>query len=492
MRIQSLFEQKQLIIEHRAYSQKLLTESCEGLSPDQKRIVEGIHRELLPLIEASLSADQIQQLFGQVEKSATAAGSNRTAIGKGKDVAAKANEIINNVGKWLQDTAPVKAFDSKFDQLKSTIGTKFPDLDKNLTAMGTWAKENPGKTAAIIGVLTAIASIAGGPLGGAIAGQALRGATELLKGEKLSTAIGKGVKTAALGYLSGKAFELIGDFVGNMRADSIPFGPADAGLEKVSYGATQTLTAPGLKSVETIKGFNIVAFGDQADAVNNAMDMIKNGQAGGFDALKKVAREISSPEYKSAIKDIMANARDAQLSNDSLMQWIDGMAQAGQAMSQGAVAASTGSEKKESYYRQTRPLSEGQVYMMFNKIERLDEGPFDAIKAGAGKLAGAAAKKIGQVGTNLTTKVTADKLNSAWKAAGSPTDSNELAAFLEKQGVDSSVVTQVYADMKLSTTTDQPVAAPSSYKNAQELIKKLTKKDKQRLMTYVQKSLATS
>ena len=75
----------------------------------------------------------------------------------------------------------------------------------------------------------------------------------------------------------------------------------------------------------------------------------------------------------------------------------------------------------------------------------LAEGPMDAIKG----LAGKAMNKVKTVGNNLTTKVTADKLNSAWQKAGSPTDSNELAKFLEKQGVSADVVNQVYGSMKL-------------------------------------------
>jgi hypothetical protein len=54
-----------------------------------------------------------------------------------------------------------------------------------------------------------------------------------------------------------------------------------------------------------------------------------------------------------------------------------------QAGAQGAVAASTGTEKKESYYVQTRPLSEGQVYLLLKKIaatEQLNEGPMDWVK----------------------------------------------------------------------------------------------------------------
>ena len=92
---------------------------------------------------------------------------------------------------------------------KDQLEQSFQNLDKQLTGLGTWAKENPGKTAAIIGVLTALAGIAGGPIGGAIAGQALKGAAELIKGEKVSTAVGKGVKTAAIGALAGGVFNQI-------------------------------------------------------------------------------------------------------------------------------------------------------------------------------------------------------------------------------------------------------------------------------------------
>jgi hypothetical protein len=104
----ALFEQ------HMRSSRQILAESVSGLNTEQRRIVEGVYGELRPLIEASLTADQITRLFGEVEKTATAAGGNRTALGKAADVPKKANEIINNVGKWLQDTTPVKMANQKF------------------------------------------------------------------------------------------------------------------------------------------------------------------------------------------------------------------------------------------------------------------------------------------------------------------------------------------------------------------------------------------
>ena len=477
----ALFEQ------HMRSSRQILAESVSGLNTEQRRIVEGIYGELRPLIEASLTADQITRLFGEVEKTATAAGGNRTALGKAADVPKKANEIINNIGKWLQDTTPVKMADQKFEQLKAKVSAKFPELDKQLTGFGSWMKENPGKSAAIIGVLTALASVAGGPVGGAIAGQVLRGAAELIKGEKLSTAVGKGIKTAALGYLSGKAFEVLGQYVGGMRAEALPIpGAEESGLASVNYGATRTLSAPGFSSKEMVQGFNVAVFPQEQEGINAAMEMIKNGQPGGFDALQTIAREIRSADYKAAIKDIMAGARAEQLNNDSLLQWINGVAKAGQALSQGAVAASTGTAKKESYYNQQRPLSEGQVYLVFNRIERLDEGPMDWIKDKAGKAAAWAGKKVG----NLTNTVTADKLNSAWQAAGSPTDSEELKKFLQDQGVSLEIVNTVYKSMKISSA---PASASSGtgYAQLKQDVLKLDSKGKQRIAAYLKKQLGT-
>jgi hypothetical protein len=94
-------------------------------------------------------------------------------LGKAVDVPGQVNDVINKVGKYLQDTTPVKMADQKFEQLKAKVSEKFPKLDTQLTGLGTWMKENPAKSAAIIGLLTVLASLAGGPVGGAIAGTVL-------------------------------------------------------------------------------------------------------------------------------------------------------------------------------------------------------------------------------------------------------------------------------------------------------------------------------
>lgn len=81
--------------------------------------------------------------------------------------------------------------------------------------------------------------------------------------------------------------------------------------------------------------------------------------------------------------------------------------------------------------------------------------------------------RIGQgfrdFGRQLTTTVTAEKLNTNWKVAGSPTDSDKLFDFLQQQGVPAEVATSVYQQLNLpvpgaadAATTDAAGTAGTS------------------------------
>lgn len=150
----------------------------------------------------------------------------------------------------------------------------------------------------------------------------------------------------------------------------------------------------------------------------------------------------------------------------------------------------------ESVKRSGTVLSEGRVYLVFNRVckvndafiseGRLIEGPMDWAKG----LAGKALNKAKTVGHNLTTKVTADKLNSAWQKAGSPTDSEELKAFLTQQGVSAKVVDNVYASLKISSGAaagGKQGQAPD-FEQVKAMILKLPTDRKARLLKYLQKN----
>jgi hypothetical protein len=108
----------------------------------------------------------------------------------------------------------------------------------------------------------------------------------------------------------------------------------------------------------------------------------------------------------------------------------------------------------------------------------------DWVKDKAGKAADWAKTK----GTNLTTKITADKLNSAWQKAGAPTDSEELKMFLTTQGIDAGIIDTVYKSLKIKSGE----AATSVYAQVKADLEKLDKKGKQRLTAYLQKQLGTA
>lgn len=468
-------------------SRMLLESVTLDMTKKQKYIVEGIVKEFRPLIEATLTPQQIGQIFAAAEQGAASSGKNRTLVGKGVDTAKVVNNTINKVGKWLQNTAPVQGFDAKFEQLKNTINQKFPDskLLDGISQMGIWAKENPGKTAAIIGVLTAIASLAAGPVGGAIAGQVLKGSAELLKGEKLSTAVGKGIKAAGVGALAGMSLEAIGDALGQGAttiADQVAPGT-------VTVDMTTEQTGLGLKFVYA------TGTPEDARALKEAFNTASNAW---FDGDFELAREkfgeayelsarMNSEEYLENLE-IQKETRSKILAaGRSSTQALKGLA----ATAQGALTAATGNTPQQrpaaateskyidtvqtnrflllsealGYTRSSVILTEEGVNAVFNSA--INEGPLDAVKGAVGKAASAVANKVSKVGKNLTNKVTADKLNAAWKKAGSPTDSDKIAALLKQAGVSDTVIASTYQSLNIPTPVGVQQSAPAQQSSTQ-------------------------
>ena len=140
-----------------------------------------------------------------------------------------------------------------------------------------------------------------------------------------------------------------------------------------------------------------------------------------------------------------------------------------------------------------RQMSESQIKAIFRQV---DEGVWDTVKQGAGAAAGAVAsgakavagsrigqavgatakdaagavaQKVGTAATNITTKVTADKLMKAWKAAKSPTDSAQVYKIMKAQGLDDATLSSVFkaAGIEVPPATSAapaPTAAPAAGK----------------------------
>jgi hypothetical protein len=211
--------------------------------------------------------------------------------------------------------------------------------------------------------------------------------------------------------------------------------------------------------------------------------------------------KVSSPEYQEMIgktREIAKAAKEAAKSSIALVTQLQqvGTAAAGgvaSAATAGQAAGGAGEEPapKESFTANGKKLSEGQVYMIFNRAvtQQLNEGPMDFIKGVAAK----GMDKLKTAGKNLTTSVTADKLNSAWKKAGSPTDSKEVAKILTTAGVSANNVKQIYTDLKLpapGAAAETPAELDSAA--LEKMIASMTAKDKKRLAQYITKQLGTA
>ena len=235
----------------------LLSESWNDFTADQQIYLSKWENELWPLIEecidehphllseGTLTNDQILSIFKQSEELATQSGDNVTKLGKaGKAAAAagkgavaaakipigiakKIDQKVNELGALAQKAGPIKNADAKFEELKKKISDQHSDskIVQGIQKVSDWAKANPTKASLALGILTTVAAFAGGPAGGAAAGFILRGTKDLLSGDKLSTAVGKGVKTGVYGFLAGKAFEFMGDqlkeMFGKMSGDEV-------------------------------------------------------------------------------------------------------------------------------------------------------------------------------------------------------------------------------------------------------------------------------
>jgi len=445
-------------------SHQILREGWNDLTSEQKRYISSWERELWPLLEATLSTDQIQQLFTNVQQSA-----GRTSIGRAVDVAkipvdvAKAvNAKINELGRRAQQAGPIKNADAKFEQLKKDIQEKNPDskILAGVKAVSDWAKQNPGKASIAVGILTTIAAFAGGPAGGAAAGLVLRASKDLLQGEQLSTAVGKSVKTAAYGAMAGWAFETLGDWLEGLYVEEVAYDKQ--GMTQLNVNLQRTLDVPGFKVIDKIG--SIVVPDDYVDLFKDDIVRARGGDSKAFADLLEYVREVKMSEVMQWVNAENDLAREAALMNDRFIGKLELANDAIAAMAQGSLQTGEDAIKPndvtvENNIPQGVMVTESQMRNVALYIQ-LNEGPLDvlakvgsALAKGAGKAAGAA-KSAGQ---ELTNKFTAKSLMKAWERAGKPTDSDEIADVLIDAGVPRDVVKSAYTASGIEAPKDKVV-----------------------------------
>ena len=527
----------------KALEMKTYTLITEGWNDSRLTLLESQH--IIPFVksiekyvtEAQLTPDQIKQLFTSVEQGATAAGANRTAIGKGKDAAGAGVDAIkgaagfidgkiNELGKALKQAGPVKNIDQKFNELKAKIGEKDSKVGNAVKAVSDWAKANPGKATVAVAILTTAASMAGGPLGGAIGGFLARATKDLLQGKDLSSAVGGSLKTAAYGAIAGWALNGLGDWLEGLRADAVPYDKVP-GLTQVDVGVSKTLTASGFKSVQDLGSMIVPA--DQAEQFSSLVQAARGGDIDSFNELWNFSKSFDVSEFnelRNATNDMLqavAQQNDAflqnlTLANDAVAAIAQGSIQAAGKQTEFKVDGEevTPEDDKPNNVRgnESKTLTAKEMKIVFEWCvgtpQVLNEGPMDALK----KVGSAIAGKVATAGKNITTKVTADKLMAAWKKAGSPTDSDAVADVLRTAGVRDDVIAPVYKTMSVplkakpatdsrveptmtksdtpAASTEQPGAGnaagtptPIDFKTLQKTVSELSAEDAKSLLTYI-------
>jgi len=432
-------------------------------------------RDIHPILcEVALQPDQIQQLFKSIET-----GAGRSMLGKAGDAVGAAKDKISDVwfnkfGGMLQSSAPIQAFDQKFEEIKASIAAKNPQLAAKLAKYGEFAKANPnlhkfllaiaGSAAAALGV-----AVAGGIGAGALAVGTGTGiavgivniADRLLQGQKASTAIGRGATAGAIAGLTAagvsaasQALQQLGNVEKIGRTYRVSFNGVSAYVKPEDYQAWKE----GMAAADNLtKGIDFMS---NSDAYFKA-------SAAGMDASAQVAANILSKASDPAYQEAAAKMANIVIQPGAIAQAaaaIGDLASKLNPILSAAVGQAAGGagEKPAAPAAAPAPTTESLNRNQLNEL-------------------------FGITGN----KVDAKTLQKAWEKAGSPMDSEEVAKILQSAGVDPAVISKAYADMSLPAPAGavEPTtnAKPVNIKDMIDQILKLSPADQQQVLAYLKK-----
>ena len=233
------------ITEFKQYEERhVLLESLDKSNRNTYLVWESVGYQLR---EAALSPQQIQGLFAEIEKTATAAGSNRTAVGKGLD---KVNQAIvkpwNDLKAKVYNSGPMQGFAQKYDaaaeKLKQSAGGDEGKVMQAVKKYRQFAEKHPIMQGFIYAALIAAAGVSGAGLGGAAALGLFKLTDQLLQGKDIRSALYSAGKTGALAA----GASTLGDLVRGGEA------VADTGAGATTGGSQQGAFAGGGNSLDGI------------------------------------------------------------------------------------------------------------------------------------------------------------------------------------------------------------------------------------------------
>lgn len=238
----------------RIESKHKLFESLDRSSKNTYLIWENVGYQLK---EAALTPQQIQGLFAEIEKTATAAGSNRTAVGQAKD---KVDQVImkpwNDLKAKIYNSGPMQGFAQKYDdaaeKLKQSAGGDEGRVMQAVKKYRQFAEKHPIMQGFIYAALIAAAGVSGAGLGGAAALGLFKLTDQLLQGKDIRSALYSAGKTGALAA----GASTLGDLVRGGEAAADVAG-ADAAVD--AGGPQQGAFAGGGNSIDGRPDINVDA-----------------------------------------------------------------------------------------------------------------------------------------------------------------------------------------------------------------------------------------
>jgi hypothetical protein len=529
------------------------------------------------ITERKMTDSEILQVFADVEAGMTdkATGANRTWMGRGKDTtmdfAGGVKDAYDSIINSIQTSAPVAAVDVAYDQatdaLAKVAGGQNGAVMNAIKKYRMLAKEYPKTAGFAKAALVAIAGLATGGAGLPIIAGLTYALDSAIKGDKLSSVLGKGAGAAALSYAGQAAYGAYGDQAGAGVGDGTAMGdttPPDTGVpptdavpsrfDEIVSNSVDYKVKPGdtLSDILADRKINPEAFrrlpGNEVFfGPDGNPNILKAGQAiklpdpSDIPDLNRMSYTTPDPanyarfdkEYDTTGYTGQYNPNNSPYSLDAttnlkkqgLGSWGGDSGIAANRVAQDAARLRENWlpavklirlpvnrliddritilswALNESIGRKSKSinLSTVGVYTVFENIDRYRKAilgeRLPSTVAGPGReqlpdyyrpdAPGApapvtpAAKKgwvgkgldwvnqkakavggaLGTFGHQFTTNVTKEKLKMNWQLKGKPSDSDQLSAWLLKQGVPQQVITSVYNKMGIPHTA--PAASPA-------------------------------
>ena len=483
MKLAALHDTSLLLEQYRANCKAIMLESTYNMSPSQLKSFNCVYVSLYPLLEATLTASQVEKVIdGLVAKQTAQQQSTAVApAGKIAQTVADIQSKVNRLKDQIQQSEPVKDFDAKFERLKTQISQKLGNDSKiktSIQSIGQYAKENPRLTSAAIAVLTIAASLAGGPFAAAAAASLLTSSIELFKGQKLSSAVGKGLTAGATGLLTAAGMSLLGSALAEpMKIIASSINPEIAALD---YTKMTLEVGDQFKSeLGNLEGGMVVGNKEDLQELKAIWDSaISNFQSDNFAQAEKEfiqAREIANyMASDSYVERIVGNDQVAS----SLTKGSEAVKNFFDALSHVAQGAASGKVSNES----ANVLSSSQINEAIVLLsEKIDVGALLRSTVSTLKTTAAKAKHRVAKTTNSVEKVTA-----AWKKANSPTDSNAFGDFLVSLGFSEDDVNSLYSELQIEkyTPSKKTVSQSDLISQIQKAMAKLTRDEVEYLRYY--------